>query len=72
MIIEGTGYYQEQGKSKRLIRKGEVVECPPNTSHWHGASKYEKMIHVAITNTNKGVVIWQQPVTDEEYRKQPN
>jgi 4-carboxymuconolactone decarboxylase len=72
MIIEGTGYYQEQGKSKRLIRKGEVVECPPNTSHWHGASKYEKMIHVAITNTNKGVVIWQQPVTDEEYGKQPN
>jgi 4-carboxymuconolactone decarboxylase len=72
MIIEGTGYYQEQGKLKRLIRKGEVVECPPNTSHWHGASKYEKMIHVAITNTNKGVVIWQQPVTDEEYRKQPN
>jgi quercetin dioxygenase-like cupin family protein len=72
VVIEGTGHYQEQEKLKRLIKKSEVVKCPPNTPQWHGASKDEKMIHGAITNTHKGVVVWQQPVTDEEYRKQPN
>lgn len=66
--IDGTGYYQEKGSSKRLLRKGDVVKCPPNVPHWHGASRDQKFIQVAITNTQNGSTVWLQRVTDEEYR----
>ena len=68
LAIDGTGYYQEKGSSKRLLRKGDVVKCPPNVPHWHGASRDQKFIQVAITNTQNGSTVWLQRVTDEEYR----
>ena len=71
LITGGTGYYQEKGSAKRIIRKGELVSCPPNIPHWHGASKDEELIQIAITNTQKGNVVWLQPVTDEEYNDTP-
>ncbi|MEQ9169488.1 MAG: cupin domain-containing protein, partial [Marinoscillum sp.] len=43
MVTEGLGWYQERGKSKREIRKGEVVTCQPNVDHWHGASAAQSM-----------------------------
>jgi 4-carboxymuconolactone decarboxylase len=70
LITSGTGYYQEKGSPKRIIRKGDVVNCPPNILHWHGASTKEEMVQIAITNTQKGTVVWLQPVTDEEYNQQ--
>jgi quercetin dioxygenase-like cupin family protein len=63
----GVGYYQEKGSPKRLLRKGDVVKCPPNVPHWHGASRDEKFIQIAITNTQNGPTVWQQPVSEEEY-----
>ncbi len=69
VIVEGTGYYQEQGSAKRIIRKGETIKCPANIPHWHGASKEEKLIQIAITNNQNGPVEWIQPVTQEEYEK---
>lgn len=50
VIVDGTGYYQEQGSPKRIIKKGDTIKCPPNVPHWHGASKDEKLIQIAITN----------------------
>ena len=67
LITDGTGYYQEKGGPKRIIKKGDVVKCPPNVQHWHGASKDEQLIQIAITNAQKGAVVWLQPVSDEEY-----
>ncbi len=68
IATEGVGYYQEKGKPIQLIQKGDVIKIPPNTVHWHGASREETMTHIAIsTNTQKGVVVWLQRVTDEEY-----
>lgn len=69
LIIGGTGYYQEKGSPKRIIKKGEAVKCPPDVPHWHGASKDEELIQVAVTNTQKGAVVWLEAVTDEEYHK---
>jgi alkylhydroperoxidase/carboxymuconolactone decarboxylase family protein YurZ/quercetin dioxygenase-like cupin family protein len=69
LITGGTGYYQEKGSAKRIIRKGDVVKCPPDLPHWHGASKDDELIQIAITNTHKGATIWLQPVTKEEYNK---
>ncbi|HQV61023.1 MAG: carboxymuconolactone decarboxylase family protein [Chitinophagaceae bacterium] len=63
----GLGYYQEKGSPKRLLRKGDVVKCPPNVPHWHGASHDQPFIQIAITNNQNGVTVWMQPVTDNEY-----
>ena len=63
----GLGYYQEKGSPKRFLRKGDVVKCPPNVLHWHGASRDQKFIQIAITNAQNGPTVWMQPVTDEEY-----
>lgn len=67
LITGGTGYYQEKGSPRKIIKAGEVITCPPNIPHWHGATKDHQLIQIALTNTQKGVVVWQQPVTNEEY-----
>lgn len=68
MIIEGVGYYQEKGQPIRLLRKGEVVQALPGVEHWHGASPRQAMTHISLNvNTEKGVVDWGRPVTDQEY-----
>jgi alkylhydroperoxidase/carboxymuconolactone decarboxylase family protein YurZ/quercetin dioxygenase-like cupin family protein len=69
LIIEGIGYYQEKESAKRIIKKGDIINCPPGVPHWHGASKNNRLIQIAITNTNKGTVVWLEKVTDEEYSK---
>ena len=68
IVTDGIGYHQIKGEPKQVIRKGEVVKCPPNVVHWHGASPGSKMTHLyIIPNTEKGIVTWLQPVTDAEY-----
>ena len=68
IITDGVGYYQEKGQPRQTIKKGDVVKCPPNVLHWHGASPESGLQQIYIVpNTEKGIVEWQQPVTDEEY-----
>ncbi|MCX2719771.1 (R)-mandelonitrile lyase [Lentiprolixibacter aurantiacus] len=68
IVTGGVGYHQIEGQAKETIKKGDVVQCPPNTKHWHGASKDEGMSHIyIIPNTEKGVVNWMEAVTDEQY-----
>jgi 4-carboxymuconolactone decarboxylase len=66
-VFEGIGWYQEKGKPARLITKGDVVEIPPNTEHWHGAAKESGLTHIAVTNRKDGGVKWLKPVTDDVY-----
>lgn len=66
IVTQGCGYYQEKGKPSRLIKAGETIICPPNVSHWHGASSSLSMTHTSITSRN-GRVNWMQPVTEQEY-----
>ncbi|SFD82416.1 Cupin domain protein [Chitinophaga sp. CF118] len=73
LITSGKGYYQEKDKPKRIIRKGDVITCSPNTVHWHGASSDSGVSHIAIgPNTEKGSVVWLVPVTDAEYNNGPH
>ena len=68
IATDGIGYYQEKGKPIQLLRKGDVVNIPPDIVHWHGASPDSKFTHIAINpNTQKGIVVWLERVTDEEY-----
>lgn len=69
LVIEGVGYYQERGQAKKILRKGDVVKCPPNVAHWHGASADAQFVQVAITNRHLGETVWLHAVTDEEYKK---
>jgi quercetin dioxygenase-like cupin family protein len=68
IITDGVGYYQEKGQPRRTIKKGDVVRCPPNVVHWHGASPDSGLQQLyIIPNTEKGIVQWMGPVSDEEY-----
>ncbi len=68
LITEGKGLYQEKGQPIKLIKKGEVIKCPQNVVHWHGATPNDEMTHIAIgTNTQKGNVVWLNYVSEKEY-----
>lgn len=70
ICTEGIGFYQEKGKPVQTLRAGDVVKILPAVEHWHGASAESSFTHIAINvNTEKGVVNWLRPVTDEEYYK---
>jgi len=71
LVTDGKGYYQEKGKSKVILRKGDVIKCAPNVPHWHGASVDTAFIQVAITGREKGPTQWLEAVTDEEYLSGP-
>ena len=69
IITDGVGYHQIKGQRKQILRKGDVVKCPPNVEHWHGASPDTALQQMyIIPNTGKGIVHWMHPVSDEEYK----
>lgn len=67
LATAGVGYYQEKGKSKMILRKGDVVKCPPNLLHWHGASADSTFVQLAITGREKGPTVWLDAVPDSVY-----
>ncbi len=68
IVIEGDGFYQVKGKPAQALKKGDVVNIPEDTEHWHGASSGSTFVHIAITNYKGNEnVVWLKPVTDEEY-----
>jgi 4-carboxymuconolactone decarboxylase len=68
IVLEGEGFYQEEGKPAQSIKKGDIVNIPEEVKHWHGASANSKMAHIAITNYKDDVqVTWLEPVSDETY-----
>lgn len=69
IVVEGEGYHQIEGQPRETLKVGDVVKCPPETKHWHGASIDTGMSHIyIIPNTEKGIVNWMEPVTDEQYK----
>jgi quercetin dioxygenase-like cupin family protein len=69
LALEGVGYYQEKGSPKIIVNKGDVIKCPADIPHWHGASKDMKFVQVAITGRDKGETIWLEQVSDIDYNK---
>ncbi|GEO08258.1 cupin domain-containing protein [Segetibacter aerophilus] len=68
IITDGVGYYQEKGQLRRTMKKGDLIKCPPNVLHWHGASPDTGVQQMYILpKTEKGIVTWLQKVRDEEY-----
>jgi quercetin dioxygenase-like cupin family protein len=68
VVLSGVGLTQEWGKPVQVIRPGDVVWCPPDVKHWHGASPTTAMTHLAVTAAVAGKnVIWMEKVSDEQY-----
>ena len=69
LVTAGTGWIQEDGKARRVIKGGDVVWIPAGVKHWHGATDKTPMSHVALTYMRDGKnVDWLEPVSDEQYR----
>lgn len=70
IVVEGEGWYQEEGKQPQKLHVGDVVTIPANLKHWHGATNNSWFSHIAIevpgTNTS---TIWLEEVEDNEYKK---
>lgn len=70
IITDGIGYHQMEGQPIEIIKKGDVIKCPPGVKHWHGASPDVGLQQLYfVPNTEKGIVEWMEPVTDEQYSK---
>lgn len=67
LITEGTGYYQEKGKPRQIVHKGDIIKCLPGIEHWHGAAPGSGFAYIGVTPTTKGKTIWLKRVTDSEY-----
>jgi quercetin dioxygenase-like cupin family protein len=69
IITDGIGYHQIKGQPRQTLKKGDIVKCPPNVEHWHGASSNAGMLQLYILpKTEKGIVTWLEKVTDDQYR----
>ncbi len=69
LILDGVGYYQQEGEAIQVLRKGDKVQCPPNVKHWHGAANSHWFVQLALTKEHPdGRVIWGETVTEEQYR----
>jgi quercetin dioxygenase-like cupin family protein len=69
IVTSGVGWTQCEGEPKQEIRPGDVVTCPPNRKHWHGATDTTAMTHIAIQESKDGKAVeWLEYVSDEQYR----
>ena len=48
IVTAGCGIVQCEGEAARLIRPGDVVQCPPGEKHWHGAAPTTAMTHISV------------------------
>lgn len=68
LVLDGEGYYQEEGEAKRVIKKGDVIVSKANVRHWNGATPDKALVCMTVTeHAVDGHVIQLRPVTDAEY-----
>jgi quercetin dioxygenase-like cupin family protein len=68
IVTEGVGWTQIAGGPKLEFRAGDILWCPAQHKHWHGATAHEGMTHINIQESVNGTpVTWMEKVTDEEY-----
>ena len=66
--VDGTGWYQEEGKDAVEINPGDCIHIPAGVKHWHGAGSNGWFSHLSIEvpGGNSGTD-WLEPVSDEQY-----
>lgn len=48
LVTDGVGLYQEEGRPAQVLRRGDVLQIPAGTRHWHGATKNNWFSQVVI------------------------
>lgn len=51
-VIDGEGYYQEEGKEVLLIRSGDIITTTANKKHWNGSTPESSVTVITITEVN--------------------
>ena len=70
VVISGVGLTGTSDGKVVEIRAGDVVRCPPNVRHWHGAAPHVAMTHMALTGVKDGKnAVWHEKVSDAEYSR---
>ncbi len=68
LVLDGEGYYQEEGEEKHVIKKGDVIVSKANVRHWNGATPDKALVCMTVTeHAVDGHVVQLRPVTDAEY-----
>jgi quercetin dioxygenase-like cupin family protein len=72
VVTAGVGWTQCEGGPAQEIRAGDVIWCPPNHRHWHGATPATAMTHIAIQEALDGKMVeWMEQVPDAVYLAGP-
>lgn len=70
LVLDGEGFYQEEGQEKRIIKKGDVIVSKANVRHWNGATPEKPLVCITVTEHSfDGHVVQLRAVSDEEYTK---
>lgn len=70
IVVEGEGWYQEEGKAPQKLVCGDIVTIPANVKHWHGATNDSWFSHLAVEVPGENTSTeWLESVNDEEYNK---
>lgn len=68
IVTDGIGWTQVEGGPIHEFYEGDILWCPKDQKHWHGATPHSAMTHIAIQEALDGKnVTWMEKVTDEEY-----
>lgn len=72
IVTEGVGWTQVEGGPIHAFRAGDILWCPADRRHWHGATPHDAMTHIAVQESVDGSpVTWMEKVTDAEYLAGP-
>lgn len=68
IVTEGIGLTQVEDGPVLEFHAGDVLWCPPEHRHWHGATRHTGMTHIAIHESiNGSPVTWMEHVSDKQY-----
>lgn len=72
IVTEGVGWTQIEGGPIYEFYAGDILWCPPEHKHWHGATPHEGMTHIALQEALDGKnVTWMEKVPDDVYLAGP-
>ena len=65
IVLSGLGHYQEKGKPIQPMHAGDIINCSPNTLHWHSSTANSSVSYLALYSPSP--TQWDRPLTDDEY-----
>lgn len=70
IVTEGEILTKVPGQKAVITKKGDVISCPPNVRHFHGATDTSSGSHIALTQEKDGKnVSWENLVSEAEYKE---